>query len=345
MRSLKFENITFGYGEDKPIFQNLNLEIIKPGTTGHVVALMGESGVGKSSLFKLILQTEKPKNGRVCFDTDNPVIAYLPQEPVLFEHLSPVENAKYFQRSSFYKKRFREHLYQELVQSLNMEDVLESSKSVLELSGGQRQRLSLLRALSIHPDILLLDEPTTGLDAMIKLQFLNKLREVATKQNLLVIYITHHKLETELIADEIIYISKNNPSETVSKLYQNNILNFIQEPPTLEALKVFTYPKPNVLTGTFDNGHFTLTDNSSADNIFYLSVTEDNLYFSEHGLSFEVVASNPINTVIKFENSNQHINLNSAKIAHHITGKIAIQGVFRLYDLHGNFTKTVTIKE
>ena len=166
MKFISFENITFGYRKNDPIFKDLSFKISGSDSgRGHVIALMGASGTGKSTLFKLILQTEKIQNGAISFDKKEPVIAYLPQEPVLFEHLSPKQNARYFERSSYFKKRFNESLYNELIHSLNIDDVLKETRSVLEMSGGQRQRLSLLRALSIQPDFLLLDEPTTGLDA------------------------------------------------------------------------------------------------------------------------------------------------------------------------------------
>lgn len=342
MKSLRFNNITFGYSKNNPIFKDLSFEIGGHNKNGgHVAALMGASGSGKSSLFKLILQTERLQSGKIDFNIENPVIAYLPQEPVLFEHLSPTQNARYFQRSEFYKKKFDESLYQELIKSLNIQEVLENSKSVLELSGGQRQRLSLLRALSIHPDILLLDEPTTGLDAEVKLQFLNKLREIVTKYNLLVIYITHHKLETELIADEIIYLSKNNSAGSISNLFQNDIVSFIQQPPLLEALKVFTYPKPNILKGKIENGLFIPTDDTKDTDLFYLGLQEDNIYFSVKGLRYSVVARNPINTIIKFENTNQLINLNTSKLPEDRSQEILIQGTFNLYDLKGSFSKTI----
>jgi ABC-type multidrug transport system ATPase subunit len=345
MKSLRFNNISFGYNKNNPIFKDLSFEIGGHGkNAGHVAALMGASGSGKSSMFKLILQTEKLQSGKIDFSIENPVIAYLPQEPVLFEHLSPTQNARYFQRSEFYKKKFDESLYQELVVSLNMQDVLGNAKSVLELSGGQRQKISLLKSLSIRPDLLMLDEPTTGLDAEVKLQFLNKLREIVTKYNLLVIYITHHKLETELIADEIIYLSKNNSSESFSKLYQDDIVSFIQQPPLLEALKVFTYPKPNILRGKLESGLFIPTDDITGTDYFYLGLAEDNISFSEMGLPFNVIASNPINTIIKFENTNQLININTNKIPVNSLGKMLIEGTFNLYDLNGCFSKKIIIK-
>jgi ABC-type multidrug transport system ATPase subunit len=345
MKSVRFNNISFGYNKNNPIFKDLSFEIGGNGkNNGHVAALMGASGSGKSSMFKLILQTEKLQSGKIDFSIENPVIAYLPQEPVLFEHLSPTQNARYFQRSEFYKKKFDESLFQELVESLNIQDVLENAKSVLELSGGQRQKISLLKSLSIRPDLLLLDEPTTGLDADVKLQFLNKLREIVTKYNLLVIYITHHKLETEFIADEIIYLSKNNSTESFSKLYQGDIVSFIQQPPLLEALKVFTYPKPNILRGKLESGLFIPIDDITSTDIFYLGLSEDNMSFSEKGLPFKVIASNPINTIIQFEKTNQLININTNKLPVNSLDKMLIEGTFNLYDLKGCFSKKIIIK-
>lgn len=339
MKTLNFNNVNFSYKNGTPIFKDLNLTL--NADKGHVVALMGASGSGKSTIFKLILNNEKPNKGKIEFNIPDPIIAYLPQEPVLFEHLSPMQNARYFQRSSHYKKHFNEPLFFDLIKSLNILDVLEESKSVLELSGGQRQKLSLLRALSIQPDILLLDEPTTGLDANVKLQFLNKLREIVLKYGLMVIYITHHKLETEMIADEIVYLSTNNG--TGSTIYRNDILNFIKQPPILEALEVFSYPKPNILLGKIQNNIFVPIDEKSSSNIFYLGLTEDKIIFSNAGLEYDIIASNAINTIIRFKGSEQQINLSTEKIPTDKTSHITFEGTFNTYKLNGEFLNTLTI--
>lgn len=339
MKLLSFNNINFGYVKNIPIFKELNLHI--EAKEGHVVALMGASGSGKSTLFKLILQNEKPQQGSISFGVDDPVIAYLPQEPVLFEHLTPMQNARYFQRSSYYRKHFNESLFAELISSLNIQEVLEKSKSVLELSGGQRQRLSLLRALSIQPNLLLLDEPTTGLDASVKLQFLNKLREIVLKHKLMVIYITHHKLETELIADEVIYLasSKNAPV----KIYRNDLLNFSKQPPILEALEVFAYPKPNIIKGRMINNTIIPTDNISDNDTFYFGIKDDNVLFSDNGTEYYIIASNQINTTIVLAGSEQQLTIYTDKIKNSSNPCISFVGTFNTYNVKGEYTQTISI--
>jgi len=339
MKLLSFNNINFGYTKNISIFKELNLHI--EAKEGHIVALMGASGSGKSTLFKLILQNEKPQQGNISFGVADPIIAYLPQEPVLFEHLTPMQNARYFQRSSYYQKHFNENLFSELISSLNIQDVLEKSKSVLELSGGQRQRLSLLRALSIQPDLLLLDEPTTGLDATVKLQFLNKLREIVLKHKLMVIYITHHKLETELIADEVVYLSSKNNSPV--KIYRNDLLGFINQPPLLEALEVFAYPKPNIIKGKMINGTIVPVNGIADNDAFYIGIKEENILFSDNGIEYNIIASNPINTTIVLASSEQQLTLDTEKTKNNHSRYISFKGTFNVYNANGEYTKTISI--
>src|ERR1700761_9223999 len=107
MQSIKFENVGFGYRKGQKIFRDLSFGISNSyfSGNGYVVVLMGASGSGKSTLLKLMLQTEKPQEGQVVFGTQ-PVMSYLPQEPVLFDHLSPLNNARYFSTIAHYKGRF-----------------------------------------------------------------------------------------------------------------------------------------------------------------------------------------------------------------------------------------------
>jgi ABC-type Mn2+/Zn2+ transport system ATPase subunit len=332
MKKISFENITFGYQPKQPLVEDLSFTFQNPTEDkGYVIALMGASGAGKSTILKLMLGTERPQKGTITTSPENPIIAYLPQEPVLFEHLSPLANARYFATTAFYKKRFDESIFADLVQSLQMQEVLAKSKSVLELSGGQRQRLSLLRALSIKPDFLLLDEPTTGLDAEVKLQFLHKLRELVMCYNLLVVYVTHHKLETELIVDEIAYIAKNADTNRINKIFTDSVSNFIKSPPLLEAVKVFNYPKPNLIQARMEAGKLipTLPVESTCTGV----ITDENLVFSEtEGFAYRILTSNPIYTLLELTDTKQTIALNTSSLPTQLLDKVAFVGKMSQYD-------------
>lgn len=302
MKSIYLDKIHFSYKKGKPVFQDFNLQLSQKETAGKVTAIMGSSGSGKSTLMKLLLGIEKPISGSIEMKPNNPVFSYVPQEAVLFEHLSIHDNARYFQFAGAFKKRFNESLYNELVISLDLEEVVNAKKSVLELSGGQKQRLSLLRALSIEPDFLLLDEPCNGLDAEVKRSFLNKLREITQRYGLAVLYITHHKLEAQLIADEVVYLIQEKQTGTVKQSAQGSILEFIEKPPVLEAAYIFRFPDVKVLPVIPGlNGKMVLakigedaTENwLIEDNQIELNSTE--------GFPFRVVSKSAVYTVIRNE--------------------------------------------
>lgn len=343
-KSLKFEHISFGYDKRKLLFNDANFNVSggEPGK-GHIVALMGASGTGKSTLFKLILGVEKPLSGNVAFNGPNDVIAYLPQEPVLLEHLSAARNALYFKDTARYSKHFNQVLFDQLVRSLDMADVISGNGSVDELSGGQRQRLSLLRALSINPSLLLLDEPTNGLDAEIKMNFLAKLREITDQYGLLVVYISHHKLEAEAIADEVLFLHRPQTGSMENQLFQGSILSFIQSPPLLDALKVFQYPNPNILL--LQNGPTGIVpaQAGAGEHSFYIGLEERHISFGENGWPYEVISSNPVKRVIRLEQSELPITV-STKLFENITSNtIKISGNFKRYGMNGQLIDEIQI--
>jgi len=309
--TITFDNVSFYYNKGNAIFDSLNFTVgIPEASKGRIVALMGASGCGKSTLLKLILKVEQVSKGRIIVQPSQPVIAYLPQEPVLFEHLSPMKNAMYFSSATSYKKRFDLKVFKSLAGYLNMESVLEKH-SVLQLSGGEKQRLSLLRALSIRPDILLLDEPTTGLDADVKLQFLNKLREIVLYQNLLVIYVTHQKIETEVIADEIVYLHRKNHTTAISNIFHQPVSDFKKSPPVIEALKIFSYPRINFLKFEMIGEEISVAKRGS-DSFFYLRVEDENIVFSVvQGSPFKIVSRNSLYCLIEIGDTGQLLSVDN----------------------------------
>ncbi len=303
-KTISIQNIQFNYKKGQPVFDNFSLDLTQEADKGKVTAIMGASGSGKTTLIKLLLGIEKPQKGKLEISPNQSVISYVPQEPVLFEHLSVLENACYFKFAGAHKKRFNEALYQELVGSLGLEEVITHAKSVNEISGGQKQRLSLLRALSIEPDFILLDEPCNGLDAAVKLSFLNKLREITEQFRLSVLYITHNKLEAQLIADEVVYLIKDRKFNVVQKAVQASINIFIDSPPILEAAKVFRFPETKLLPINLSNqGNPQIALNENDITQYWLIETENITMNATDGWSFRVVSKSPTFTVIRHQSS------------------------------------------
>ncbi|MGF7078855.1 ABC transporter ATP-binding protein [Mucilaginibacter sp. UYCu711] len=338
MKGINITGLSFTYNSRIKIFENFGWQLTLSPGSGNVTAIMGPSGAGKSTLLKLLLGIEKPQTGTIVMQPANPVIAYVPQEPVLFEHLSVKDNARYFSFAGAYKNRFDEKLYKELIISLDLEEVIVRTKNVTVLSGGQKQRLSLLRALSIKPDFLLLDEPCNGLDAEVKRSFLNKLREITIKLNLAVLYITHHKLEAQLIADDIVYLTPNKIKDCITEPIIGSIQQFLQAPPILEAANVFRFPDVKILPVTKDeNGNTKIAKFKDATQ--YWLIEENNILItSSEGWEFRVASLSPIFGVLKHDSSETEWLVPFALVSGLVLDeviKISIKGQYNIYDHQG----------
>lgn len=352
MKALKFEHITFGYRKDKTLFKDLSFEITKPVGKGFVIGLMGVSGSGKSTILKLILGIEKNYQGEISITPSNPVISYVPQEPVLFEHLTPIENAEYFNRISNYKSKFNRELFNEVAKTLQIEDVLKSATSVNEISGGQRQRISLLRAMSIQPDILLLDEPLTGLDEEAKDQFLQTLATLIQRFSLMVIYVTHHRKEAEFISDVILYLEKDKNVEAVIEAKQTNAKLFFNNPPTVSALNATKEIRVNTLqfiqngNGIIEPVEATLLSTDS--NIRLMSFQEDTIQFSnDSGFEFEVAAETGTYTLLKLKGTQIVLTIDKELFKTRSNSNIkfiSLSGNINLYDNKGKFLQAMKIQ-
>lgn len=350
MKTLKFEHITFSYRKGKTLFKNLSFEITQPVGKGFVIGLMGISGSGKSTILKLILGIEKNYEGKILITPSNPVVSYVPQEPVLFEHLTPLENAEYFNRISNYKSKFNRELFKEVAKTLQIEDVLKNANSVNEISGGQRQRISLLRAMSIQPDILLLDEPLTGLDEEVKDQFLQTLATLIQRFGLMVVYVTHHRKEAEFISDVILYLEKEKNIETVSVARQTTAKAFFNNPPSVSALNATKEIRINTLqfrqgkNGSIEPIDATLLLNDS--NVHLISFAEDVIHFSNNsGFEYDVAAVTGTYTLLELKGTQIVLTIDNELFKNNSQGRcISLSGNINLYDNRGQFLKATRIQ-
>lgn len=281
---IEFQDISFGYSGSKPLFKDLSFRLECNGEVGKVVALMGPSGVGKSSMIKLISGILEPTNGNIEIRPKNLPISFLPQEPVLFDHLSAGENARYFQRIRKYRPLFDETRFNRLCSKLNMTALVNGTRSITELSGGQQQRISLLRALSIQPKVMLLDEPTKGLDSDVKHRFLTELRDLVCTEGILAIYVTHDRWEAELLADEVMYLSKE--EEAPIDVHWDTLQNLSERPPIIQIAKAFSYPFDSTIRCRIDGNKLALAKRE--ENHSYLTFDNANCHLSEQG--FQIVS-------------------------------------------------------
>ena len=187
---LHVDSLSFGYSEDNYLYKDFSLTLHR----GEVKVILGESGSGKSTLFELILGNVKPIKGALHVERCSQVF----QDPY----------------SSFHPSYTIINQIEDVADISDMDNYLaqmQLDESLLlklphELSGGQLQRCSILRALLMKPDVLLLDEPTSALDNVIQLEVMQMLLEHLDSMALLII--THDADLASWCGDEIITIGK-----------------------------------------------------------------------------------------------------------------------------------------
>ena len=193
-RVLDIKNLTFYYKKDNPIYKDFSLELNK----GELVTIFGKSGSGKTTLFELILGSLKPISGTI----EKSKITMIFQDPYNSFHptYSILEQIKDIVGIISQKE------LDEFLVNLTLEkEILE--KKPHELSGGQLQRCSILRALLIKPDLLLVDEPTSALDNIIAYDVMKLLITLLDKCAILLI--THDLDMASWCSDKIIRLEEN----------------------------------------------------------------------------------------------------------------------------------------
>src|SRR5438270_4524517 len=198
---------------DTPALHSTNLSIERGTTT----VLIGPSGCGKSTLLRLIIGLVEPDSGIIQF-AERPItpatitqfrrrIGYVIQEGGLFPHLTARKNVLLM---ATHLKQPPEKVDQRLVELCSLTrfppDALD--RYPIELSGGQRQRISLMRALALSPELLLLDEPLGALDPLVRAALQKDLKEIFARLEQTAILVTHDLAEAAYLGDEIVLMSE-----------------------------------------------------------------------------------------------------------------------------------------
>lgn len=204
MTSVQVDSATAGYGGD-PVLVDLNLSV----ASGEFVAVLGSSGSGKTTLLRVLAGFIRPSAGSVIFGTravsgphawippEDRHLGIVPQEGALFPHLDVRRNVGFgLDRSRESSRRVNE-----VLEMVSMQDFAASRPQ--ELSGGQQQRVALARALAPHPDVLLLDEPFSALDANMRVSLRAEVRDLLKTLGTTAIMVTHDQEEALSIADKV----------------------------------------------------------------------------------------------------------------------------------------------
>lgn len=229
---LELKKIRKSY-EGIEVLKNINLKIEK----GEIVSILGPSGCGKTTLLNLILGLTQVSEGRIIFDGED--ITQMPMEKrgfnivfqdyALFTNLNVYENIVYGLKNKPNISTTKE--VQDLINLLGLGKHL--TKKIEELSGGQKQRTALARTLVMKPKILLLDEPLSALDGVIKESIKQKIKEIARDFKLTTIIVTHDPEEALTLSDKVLIVNEGQisqfgtPEEIIKKPANDFVSEFI----------------------------------------------------------------------------------------------------------------------
>lgn len=203
MSLLKVSNLNFSYPSKKNVLNNINFEINEKSFT----CILGENGSGKSTLLKCILGLNKGYTGKI--DKER-FIGYLPQKseiqssfPASVEEIVMSGTIGNNLRKIFYSKKNKEDT-ERVLKELEIESF--RKKSFSELSGGQQQRVLIARALCATQKIIILDEPTNGLDPSIARQIYELLDKLKREKNITILMVSHDIDRALKYADHVIEV-------------------------------------------------------------------------------------------------------------------------------------------
>lgn len=209
---IRFQNVRKSFGP-KVVYSRLNLDVQR----GEVLSVVGGSGVGKSVMLKMLIGLLKPDSGTVLFDAQDVTrmseeklgvvrqrIAMLFQGAALFDSLSVGENVAYGLEEHFRDRMTKTERQERVAWALGLVDLPGTElMRPADLSGGMRKRVGLARAIAVQPEVLLYDEPTTGLDPVNTARVNHLIMGLQEKLKITSVVVTHDMRSVFTISDRV----------------------------------------------------------------------------------------------------------------------------------------------
>ena len=202
---VRIDNVTKTFGQTTAV-SNFSAEL----QDGHLICLLGPSGCGKSTLLNMLCGIIPVSQGQIFFDDkdvtklppDQRNIGMVFQNYALYPHMTVAENIAFPLEIQKVKKDERKARVEEIAKLVHVDNLLRRYPS--ELSGGQQQRVAIARAMVKKPQLLLMDEPLSNLDARLRLEMREEIRRIQKETGITTVFVTHDQEEAMSISDSIL---------------------------------------------------------------------------------------------------------------------------------------------
>ena len=238
---VSFEGVVKRFGDFVAV-KRMDFEIGK----GEFLALMGSSGCGKTTTLRMLAGLEAPSEGMIrlsgkpindlpTWSRDTPMVW---QSLALFPFLNVIENVEFALKMRGVGKAERRRRAEQWLDRMQITEF--AGRNISQLSGGQRQRVALARSLVVEPEILLLDEPLSALDAALKVRMQSVLKNLQRETGITFVYVTHSQSEAFSMADRVVIMSRGKIEQigTPQEIYRTPRTRFVAD--FLGSSNIFT---------------------------------------------------------------------------------------------------------
>lgn len=252
MANITIETLTKRF-DDVVAVDDVNVDI----EDGEFIVLVGPSGCGKTTTLRMIAGLETPSNGEIQFDDElmnyrtpqNRDVAMVFQDYALYPHMTVRGNMKFgLEEESKFTDEEREQQVEDVAELLDITELLDRRPE--ELSGGQQQRVALGRAIVRDPEVFLMDEPLSNLDAKLRAQMRTELQQLQEQLGVTTVYVTHDQTEAMTMSDRMVVMNDGILQQVGAPL------ELYHEPRNTFVAQFIGEPSMNFLDGTYEGGTF-----------------------------------------------------------------------------------------